>query len=46
MLEIRSVVEAGKEEPNNWRELESLVERDRASAPPEEYKIKSIRVTV
>ena len=46
MLEIRSVVEAGKEEPNNWRELESLVERDRASAPPEEHEIKSIRVTV
>jgi len=46
ILEARRVVEAGDEEPNNWRELQSLVGRDRASAPPEEHEIKSIRVTV
>jgi len=40
ILEARRVVEAGDEEPNNWRELQSLVGRDRASAPPEEHEIK------
>ncbi len=45
-LETRGVVEANDEEPNNWRELQLLVGRDRASAPPEEYKIKGIRVTI
>ena len=45
-LETRGVVEADDKEPSNWRELESLVGRGRASAPPEEHEIKSIRVTV
>jgi len=46
ILETHRVVEADDEEPNNWRELQSLVGRERASAPPEDREIKDIRVTV
>ena len=46
ILETHRVLEADDEEPNNWKELQSLVERERASAPPEEREIKDIRVTV
>ena len=45
-METRGVVEAEDEEPKNWRELQSLVGRDRASAPPEKDEIKSTRLTV
>lgn len=46
ILETHRVIEADDEEPKNWRELQSLVGRERASAPPEDHEIKGIRVTV
>ena len=46
ILETHSILEADDEEPSNWKELQSLVGRERASAPPEEHEIKGIRVTV
>jgi len=46
IVETRRVVEVDNKEPKNWGELQSLVGRERASAPPEEYKIKGIRVTL
>ena len=46
ILEMHGILEADDEEPSNWKELQSLVGRERASAPPEEREIKGIRVTV
>jgi len=46
ILETHRVIEADDEEPKNWRELQLLVGRERASAPPEDHEIKGIRVTV
>lgn len=45
-LEMHGVIEADDEEPINWKELQSLVERERTSPPPEESEIKGIRVAV
>lgn len=46
ILEAHRILEADDEEPSNWKELQQLVGRERASAPPEEHEIKGIRVTV
>lgn len=46
ILEMHGILEADDEEPSNWKELQSLVERERASASLEEREIKGIRVTV
>lgn len=46
ILETSGVMEADDKEPSSWRELQSLLERDRATAPPEEHEVKSMWVTV
>lgn len=43
---MHSILEADNKEPSNWKELQSLVGRERVLAPPEEREIKAIRVTV
>jgi len=46
ILETHRVTEADDEEPKNWRELHSLVGRERASASPKDHEIKDIWVTM
>lgn len=46
ILEIHNILEADDEEPSNWKELQSLVRRERTSAPPKKSEIKGIRVAV